>query len=130
MSMPEACSFFKRQTIMTIKKILLFLMLTIQWSSAEEKDQSAFLEGMFRDIIQTMPKAQRQIVDSVFKQPTDKTSVHPNNNNIPDSTVNPESGTFSYEQNEKLNKMIDQVNISREKRMIHFMSTEQETETK
>jgi hypothetical protein len=115
---------------MIVKRIILLLMFTIQGSLAEDRDQSAFLDNMFRDIIQTMPKTERHIVDSVLKRPVDKTTINPTNNILPDSTINAESGTFSYEQNEKLKKIIDQVNINRDKRIIHFMSTDQETETK
>jgi hypothetical protein len=122
--------FFQGKIIMPSVKAVVLLISIILTVYSQENCQSKYLDDMYNDIIQSIPKAQRQLVDSAFKNPKDKTTTNTPHNNQYDSSVNNESKTFSNEQNEKLKNMIEQANINREKRIIHFMSTEQETETK
>jgi hypothetical protein len=93
---------------------------------ASDSDDAKLLEQMYKDIISTIPQSQRNFIDSAYKQYPDNTSAPVSNDSIP-SQQNQQPSSVQNKLQEKIYQQIDE---SREKRIIHFMSTDPQTEMK
>jgi hypothetical protein len=104
---------------------LLFLLSIVAGLSASDRDDAKLLEQMYKDIISTIPQSQRQFIDSAYKQYPDHASAPVSNDSIPS-----QQDQQHNIQNKLQEKIYQQIDESREKRIIHFMSTDPQTEMK
>lgn len=100
--------------------ILLNLFVAVNCAEAQESD--AVLDKMYSDILKSMPQSQREIFDSAY------TRTKKNNDSIVSVSADHGNRDGKIQQrsngpealNTELQKMMQQIDTMRNRRMIHF----------
>jgi hypothetical protein len=109
------------------KMYLLTILFTLLGNVvSDENDETVFLDKMYNNIINAMPSSQRKLIDSTSKQYMEKSLRR---DEIIGDTLK-ESPIKTPDNNEFIRKMFQQVQENRDKRVIHFMSTDPKTDEK
>lgn len=105
---------------------LTALFTLLENGFSDDINENLLLDKMYQDIINTMPPSQRKLIDSTSKEYAEK--LLRNNATISDSLKQFQINT--PDQNESIRKMLHQAQENRDKRIIHFMSTDPKTDEK
>lgn len=121
----NASSFYWNQLMK--KLYVLITLFTLSGSGfSDDNRENILLDKMYQDIINTMPPSQRKLIDSTSKQYAEKST----GNFVTTSDSLKESPINTSDQNESIKKILQQAQENRDKRIIHFMSTDPKTEEK
>ncbi len=117
---------FYRNQLMKKMYLLTILFTLLGNVVSDENDETVFLDKMYNNIINAMPSSQRKLIDSTSKQYMEKSLRR---DEIIGDTLK-ESPIKTPDNNEFIRKMFQQVQENRDKRVIHFMSTDPKTDEK
>jgi hypothetical protein len=113
--------------------VLICISCLFAAGNAQSIDNKRVLDKMYNDILKSIPASQRALIDSTYtssqkKQINGNNTTFLTNENDQASAGNAEDIKLPEAVNRDLVKMMQQIDTMRQKRMIHFKSTNVPTE--